>query len=94
VIFTLIAAYIISHFSKYSFLWSSIALFTINPDTIVFLFQQNYYIATRENIRRMTSLTNEGANDNSIVYECIRVDTLSPENILRENPGIRVVCKP
>lgn len=29
VIFTLIAAYVISHFSKYSFLWSSIALFTL-----------------------------------------------------------------
>jgi hypothetical protein len=63
---------------------------TENPDTIAFLFQQNYYIATRENIIRMTSLTTEGANDNSIVYECIRVDTISPENILRENPLVKI----
>lgn len=63
---------------------------TENPDTIAFLFQQNYYIATRENIIRMTSFTTEGANDNSIVYECIRADTLSPENILRDNPLVKI----
>ena len=63
---------------------------TGNPDTIAFLFQQNYYIATRENIIRMTSFTTDGANDNSIVYECIRAGTLSPENILRENPLVKI----
>ena len=63
---------------------------TENPDTIAFLFQQNYYIATRENIIRMTSFTTDGANDNSIVYECIRADNLRPENILRENPLVKI----
>ena len=63
---------------------------TENPDTIAFLFQQNYYIATRENIIRMTSFTTEGADDNSIVYECIIADTLRPENILRENPLVKI----
>jgi hypothetical protein len=63
---------------------------TENPDTIAFLFQQNYYIATRENIIRMTSLTTEGGNDNSIVYECIRAGTMRSENILRENPLVKI----
>ena len=63
---------------------------TENPDTIAFLFQQNYYIATRENIIRMTSFTKEGPNDNSIVYECIRADNLRPENILQENPLVKI----
>jgi uncharacterized protein YjbI with pentapeptide repeats len=62
-----------------------------NKDTIAFLFQQDYYISTRENITRMISHTTKiDKENNSIVYECIRTDTMRPENILLVNPLVKV----
>lgn len=62
-----------------------------NNDTIAFYFQRHYYIATRENIIRMISdTTNSDKENNSIVYECIKTDTLRPQNILLVNPLVKI----
>jgi uncharacterized protein YjbI with pentapeptide repeats len=62
-----------------------------NNDTIAFYFQRHYYIATRENIIRMISdTTDSDKENNSIVYECIKTDTLRPENILLVNPLVKI----
>ena len=62
-----------------------------NRDTIAFIFQQDYYISTRENITRMISDTTYSEKENnSVVYECFRTDTLRPENIVVENPLVKI----
>lgn len=62
-----------------------------NRDTIAFLFQQNYYISTRENITRMISdTTSSEKENNSIVYECIETHTIRPENVLVVNPLVKI----
>lgn len=62
-----------------------------NRDTIAFIFQQNYYISTRENITRMISdTTYSEKGNNSIVYECIKTDWLRPGNVIEENPLVKI----
>ena len=62
-----------------------------NPDSLVFLFNDEYFIATRNTILQMISdYTLEDKNDNSIVYECIEFDTLRSENLVTQGPLVKL----
>jgi hypothetical protein len=62
-----------------------------NPDSLVFLFNDEYFIATRNTILQMISdSTVEEKLNNSIVYECIEFDTLRSENIVTQGPLVKL----
>jgi hypothetical protein len=62
-----------------------------NPDSLVFHFNNEYFIATRNTVLQMiSSSTIEEKNDNSIVYECIEFDTLRSENIVTQGPLVKL----
>jgi hypothetical protein len=64
---------------------------TENTNDVAFLFQNNYYTTTRDNILRMISdSTDNDKEDNSIVFECITPNTLRMENIITKAPLVKV----
>lgn len=64
---------------------------TRNPETIAFFFQNNYYIATRENLITMISVaTVDNMSDNSIVFECKIANTMREDNIVFDNPLLKI----
>ncbi len=64
-----------------------------NPDTFVFYFYENYYIAAREDLIRIVSSStfNEKLN-NSIIYECLIADSMSQQNIVLDKPLVKLAA--
>ena len=63
-----------------------------NPDSLVFLFNDEYFIATRNTILQMISdYTLEDKNDNSIVYECIVIILISIWTCCNESTISRII---
>jgi hypothetical protein len=60
-----------------------IELMDNNKDLIAFKFKDNFVTIEKETLKKMVDLSD---SENSLFYECIEVNTMKPENIIKEKP--------
>ena len=64
---------------------------TEKPNSVAFLFQNNYYLIDKDELSKMISTGDETKDKkNSIVFECKIADTMSSENFVLKKPLMKL----